>query len=76
MTSKSANADWVRPAIACLGRCDPFGDLDPKGKHVRLVYNERHSFNGHETAAVHGIALTMDHAKALCSQLLKVLANA
>lgn len=67
--------DWTTPILSSPGRCDPFGNLDPTGDYVRVVYCERHNLNDHEHGATHGIALTTDAAERLIWELQAALAQ-
>lgn len=53
--------------VKCLGRCDSFGDLNPKGSFVRVVYTtdkERH-----------GIVMSEGAAELLAAELTGALAQ-
>lgn len=63
------------PIISCSGRCDGFGELDPNGSYVRIIYNERHSFNGNEHGCKHRISLSEGAAETLIAELQGALAQ-
>lgn len=53
--------------VRCLGRCDGFGDLNPKGSYVRVVYAT--------DKEQHGIVMSEGAAELLAAELTGALAQ-